>query len=296
VSSTNSTSVVSPSLTIAELWTLYDFEVHARQCATCSPRYLSSTTTITTPQPQTCYTGHDLAQLVITLIYAHASRHTSTSHTTVARIQLPSGYTLTTALVRKVEADVRRRRQEGQTSKHKHARTSTTSFTLNTTDSNNPQTFYVSNPAPPAPEVPTHNHVRQQQRPPTRGRPAAEFETPAHTVEKSVSHRRIVSAPAAMAMASLGLGTDEEETDDHSKAAIVHWDSAGVKAVQKAGSETSKKSKTKTSVRSASTGGGHGTRGSQGAWEGAVKRRRSKSPSLAVAKKPAGVRWPWLLT
>jgi len=296
--SVTSVTNASPSFTIAELWSLYDFEVHARQCAICSPRYLSSITTITTPQSQTRYTGHDLAQLVITLIYAHAAAHTSMSRNNVARIQLPSGYTLTTALIRKVEADVRRRRQEDQTSKHKNVRSGPISFTLNTTDGNNPQTFYVSNPAPPAPEVPTQSHARQPQRPHTRSKPAAEIETPVHTLRQSVSHRRIVSAPASMAMASLGLGTSAQEEkdggdDDDTLATTV----PGVKVLHKAGSEKSEKSMTKTSVRSASTGGGHGARGSRTAWEGAVERRRSKSPTTsAVAKKSAGVRWPWLLT
>jgi len=102
-----------------------------------------------------------------------------------------------------------------------------------------------------------------------------------------------------MAMASLRLGTDAEETDDDRQAATVPFDAMKVKAIRKAGSEKSdksEKSKSKPSVRSASTGGGHGARGSGSTWEGAVERRRSKSPSLAVAKKAAGVRWPWLLT
>ena len=195
---------------------------------------------------------------------------------------------------------MRLRRQEGQTSKHKHVRAGPTSFTLNTTDGKNPQIFYVSNPAPPAPEAPIYDHTRQQKRPPTRGKPVANIETPAHTLQTSTSHRRIVSAPAAMVMSSLGLGTDAAETDDDPQASIVPFESNNVKAVQKVGSEKSDKSekfRSKTSVRSASTGGGYGSRGSRSTWEGAVEMKRSKSPSTsAVAKKSTGIRWPWLLT
>jgi len=103
-----------------------------------------------------------------------------------------------------------------------------------------------------------------------------------------------------MAMSSLGLGIDAEETEDDTRATIMPFESNNVKAIQKGGSEKSDKSekfKSKTSVRSASTGGGYGSRGSRSTWEGAVEMKRSKSPSTsAVAKKSTGIRWPWLLT
>lgn len=105
-----------------------------------------------------------------------------------------------------------------------------------------------------------------------------------------------------MAVASLGPGTttqvNAEGTGDDTFAVTgpVHF-ANDVKMVQKAGSDKFVKSKTKTSVRSASTGSGQGARGSSSAWEGAVERRRSKSPTTtAVVKKSAGVRWPWMLT
>ena len=103
----------SRPLTDAELWPLYNFEIHARSCDGCNKPY-----EIHRSGGRLCATGHTLAQLVAQVLFSNADgdklysmRADERYAEQPVRVELPKGYPKVHGLLRAVERGMRKQRQ-----------------------------------------------------------------------------------------------------------------------------------------------------------------------------------------
>jgi hypothetical protein len=97
---------ISRPVSNAESWAVYDFEMHARQCAYCHDPY-----DVHRNHDQLCEHGYRLAQEVASFMYNKDGKVSSTKEVDgrVVRLEIPTGYVEVHGLLRAIERSLRHR-------------------------------------------------------------------------------------------------------------------------------------------------------------------------------------------
>lgn len=100
---------VSRPVSDSEHWALYNFEMHARGCGSCSRPYY-----VHRSGQRLCDAGHRLAQEVATFVYNLEGIPYSThkEEGRLVRVEIPHGYSQIKGLLKAMERSLRHRRQQ----------------------------------------------------------------------------------------------------------------------------------------------------------------------------------------
>jgi len=259
-----------------EAWTLYDFECHARCCPTCQDTYHNYNHNAVTTS-SVCHSGHVLAEKVVNLVYTKAAGYNNGT----MRYPIPEGHVYVRELLLAVESRVRRRRllAESRATRQRYA-----SF-------DGTYDVRARSVADPLPRL-----ELEQERPPTRGRPRGDIETPAETL-KSRATSSVAPVEISREAISCSTPTTAAATLLHSTRCTTHHSSRDTTAAAKppASNHATHKVEPQRTRASAPVNAAKTERGYD--QENTTTRTRSTSKSKSKTTQPRRiVRFSWFLT